>query len=166
MGEKRNLLAGTTSSRLSDTVTYVISVALAAGCIIFAGYKVIALQRMENPPADLGLNFPPPKRKIITDDSILVDPASTQATSPLLQESGDPRPLQPYTSQAPVESYRLLTVIDDVAFVEIKTYRGKDILPLTAGAQLPGAGPVERIERVGGRWSLAAGDLNLTAARR
>ena len=54
--------------RFTDTLTYVLSVALAAGVIAFASYKVIKLNGMENPPANLGLNFPAPKRKIIIDE--------------------------------------------------------------------------------------------------
>ena len=54
----------TDSPKAGDVVTYMLAVALAAGSIGFAGYKVFKLHSMENPPADLGLNFPPPKRKM------------------------------------------------------------------------------------------------------
>ena len=158
-------MAGINLSKATDLLTYILAVGLAASCIAFAGYKVVILQAMENPPPDMGLNFPAPKRKVITDDTIQVDSLITGSTG----VSGDAqarqpgRVLQPYTAEPPIQDYRLLTVIDGVAFVELRTLRGKDILPLIAGARLPGAGQVERVERVEGRWTLTAGDVTLLA---
>lgn len=159
-------MPGAPMTKLSDILTYVLSVALAVGSVAFASYKVIALNRMENPPVNLGLNFPPPKRKIITDEGAAADPLITQTIT-----SGDGnaasvvRPVQPYSSEAPVESYRLLTVIDGVAFVELKTFRGKEIVPVSQGARLPGAGPVSRIERAGRSWVLTAGEVRLVGGQ-
>lgn len=158
-------MAGINLSKATDLLTYILAVGLAASCIAFAGYKVVILQAMENPPPDMGLNFPAPKRKVITDDTIQVDSLITGSTG----ASGDSqarrrgRVLQPYTAEPPIQDYRLLTVIDGVAFVEVLTLRGRNILPLIAGARLPGAGQVERVERVGGRWTLTAGDVTLLA---
>ncbi len=153
-----------TAAKVTDALTYFFAVSLAASCIAFAGYKVIKLRGMEDPPADMGLNFPPSKRKIITDDTILVDPLTTSTTS---RESADPgrpgRVLQPFTAEAPIQDYRLLTVIDGVAFVEVLTLRGKEIMPVSVGGRLPGAGPVERIGMDDGRWILIAGDVKLKA---
>ena len=155
------------STKITDALTYLFAVSLAATCIAFAGYKVIKLQGMENPPANMGLNFPPPKRKMITDDSILVDPLTTGSTAgdSLSAEEGA-RILQPYRPEAPIQEYRLLAVIDGVGFVEVLTLRGKEILPVIAGARLPGAGEVESIGVVDGRWTLVAGDVTLKAERR
>ena len=55
------------ADRFTDIITYVLSLTLAAGVVAFAAYKVVALNGMENPPANLGLNFPAPKRKVIMD---------------------------------------------------------------------------------------------------
>lgn len=160
-------MAGINLSKATDVLTYILAVGLAASCIAFAGYKVIILRQMENPPPDMGLNFPAPKRKVITDDTIKVDSLITGSTS----ASGDSkarqrgRILQPYTEEPPIQDYRLLTVIDGVAFVEVRTLRGKDILPLIAGARLPGAGRVERVQRINGRWTLTAGEITLLAER-
>lgn len=153
--------------RLTDALTYMLAVSLAAACIVFAGYKVLKLRSMDNPPADLGLNFPPPKRKLITDDSIRADPQTTQSTS-LATESRQAagRLVQPYNDEAPIRGYRLLTVIDGLAFVEIVTLKGKDIRPIDIGSRLPGGGLVERIERIDGRWTLIAGSVKLIAERR
>ena len=152
---------------MTDALTYVFAVSLAATCIAFAGYKVIKLRGMENPPADMGLNFPPPKRKTITDDSVLVDPLTTGSTASDSEVRARPgRILQPYTSDAPIQDYRLLTVIDSVGFVEVLTLRGKEIMPVAVGARLPGAGRVDSIGIVDGRWTLVAGSVTLQAERR
>lgn len=155
-----------TWSKLTDVATQALAIALAVGCVIFAGYKVVKLRNMENPPADMGLNLPKPKRKVITDDTILVDPMTTESISaPGRDSEYGGRILQPYTSKAPIQDYRLLTVIDGVAIVEVLTLRGKEIKPMVTGMRLPGAGPVDSIKRVGGRWTLVAGDVKLIAER-
>lgn len=159
-------MSGLSTSKLADLVTYVLSVAFAAGCVAFAGYKVIKLQGMENPPVNLGLNFPPPKRKIITDQGVEVDPITTRTVMPDPRAGDAPvRPAQPYVDEAPVESYALLTVIDGVAFVELTTLRGKEIVPVAQGGRLPGAGAVDRIERIGGAWVLTAGEVSIVSAQ-
>lgn len=152
--------------KVTDALAYVLTVGLAAGCIAFAGYKVMKLRSMDNPPADMGLNFPPPKRKMITDDAVEVDPLTTQSTAPAaaVRASGQ-QVVQPYVAEAPIQDYRLLTVIDGIAFVEVLTLRGKEIRPISVGTRLPGAGPVDRIDRINGRWTLIAGDVKLVAER-
>jgi hypothetical protein len=147
-------------------LTYAFAVALAISCLIFASYKVIVLNGMENPPANMGLNFPPPKRTVITDDSIEVDSMTTRSVTPLSSpDTGTGRPLQPFSREAPVHAYRLLTVVDGVAFVELETFRGKDIAAVSLGAELRGAGKVELLERRDGRWVLVAGDQKLVSER-
>lgn len=154
------------TSRMTDALSYALALGLALGCLSFAGYKVIMLRSMENPPADMGLNFPPSKRKFITDDSIQVDSLVTRSTSTFDAASRQQaRPMQPYTRRAPIRDYRLLTVIDGVAFVEMSTLEGKEIRPVAVGNRLPGADMIERIERIDGRWMLVAGDVKLVAER-
>lgn len=151
-----------TKSRLTDLLTQALALGLAAACLFLAGYKVIALRNMENPPADMGLNFPEPKRKVITDDTILADPMPTNAVTRVgVDAVAGARVLQPYGSEAPIQDYRLLTVIDGVAFVEVLTLRGKQVMPLALGARLPGAGSVTQIEKRQGRWVLLAGEVKL-----
>ncbi|WP_373505046.1 hypothetical protein [Aestuariivirga sp.] len=159
-------MANQSLSKVTDLLTYTLAVSLAAGCLAFASYKVVKLRMMENPPPDLGLNFPAPRRKMITDIAVEVDPVTTQSVAPIQDNAVPPaQPVQPYTSEAPVEFYRLLTVIDGVAFVEMKTFRGTDIVPITKGARLPGAGTVETLERADGRWRLVAGGVKLFSER-
>jgi hypothetical protein len=156
-------MAGIMTTKSSDVLSYVLAVGLAAACITFAGYKVFKLRTMENIPADLGLNFPPPKRKMITDDGIEVDPLATQSITPVDGPASAGPIRQPYVNELPALSYRLITVVNGVAFIEIQTIRGKEILPAAAGARLRGAGTVRWIERRGGRWVVEAGDLTLVS---
>ncbi len=159
-------MPATMTPKVADALTYALAVCLAAGCIVFASYKVLKLRAMDNPPADMGLNFPPPKRKMITDDAVLVDPLTTQSAMPAgIAPVGRTRVAQPYAADAPIQDYRLLTVIDGVAFVEVLTLRGKEIRPISVGTRLPGAGTVEHIARSNGRWTLIAGDVTLRSER-
>jgi hypothetical protein len=149
------------SHRLSDLITQIILLCVAIACAVFAGYKVIKLSGMENPPADMGLNFPKPKRKVISDETILVDPTITRSIAPApAQTQRARRPLQPYVRNR-VADFRLLAVFDGVAFVEVMSAEGISVVPVTQGARLPGAGVVERIEKVDGSWRLVAGSTTL-----
>lgn len=151
------------ATRHSDLPTQIAALILALICAGFAGYKVMKLRGIENPPADMGLNFPPPRRKIITDDSILVDSLTTGSIGPATEQAAPPpRPLQPYSAETPLRDFRLIQVINGMAFVEVHTLRGKEIRPLTEGTVLPGAGTVTRIFRDNGRWTLVAGETTLT----
>lgn len=147
--------------KVTDTLTYVLSVALAAAVIAFAAYKVIKLNAMEDPPANLGLNFPPAKRKFIIDQAVAgADPLITQSVTPALPlRSAVPEPARPLAG--PVRAYELLAVVDGVAFVEIDVARGKTLVPVSVGTVLPGGLRVETIEQRKGRWVLVAGKLEI-----
>jgi hypothetical protein len=149
--------------RITDTLTYVLSVALAVGVIAFASYKVIRLNGMENPPANMGLNFPPAKRRMIIDQPPAEsDPIITRTITPALTTAS--RPSEPGGGRAlagPVRSYELLAVVDGIAFVEIDVARGKTLIPVTVGSVLPGGLLIESIVKRNGRWVLVAGPLRL-----
>ena len=154
-------MLATMPEKVTDTLTYVLSVALAAAVIAFAAYKVIKLNAMDDPPANLGLNFPPPKRKFIIDQTLAgADPITTQSVTPVV-------PLRPALSDAaraaggPVRAYELLAVVDGVAFVEIDVARGKTLVPVSVGTVLPGGLRVETIEQRNGRWVLVAGKIEI-----
>ncbi len=149
---------------ISDIIFGALSLALAAACIFFAGYMVIRLQNMEDPPADMGLNFPPKKERRSEVDAVLVDPLATGSIDDALSGTGKSLPrriVQPYTNDQPVLKYQLLSVIDGIAFVEVTKIRGTEIWPVREGSILPGAGQVEIIEKVAGRWRLATDKLKL-----
>jgi hypothetical protein len=151
------------AERFTDTLTYVLSVAFAAGVIVFASYKVIKLNGIEDPPPNMGLNFPEPRRKIILDEAAMADPIITQTLAPAVAPAQEPAP--PQQRQAvltgPVRSYELLAVVDGIAFVEIDLARGKTLVPVSVGTVLPGGMEIESISKRNGRWLLVAGPLRL-----
>jgi hypothetical protein len=141
-------------------------VGLAALCVYFAASNVIKLQNMDDPPADMGLNFPEKKQRRSAAEAVLVDPLVTGSINdPATNMDGSVRHrlVQPYTLDQPVLDYRLLTVINGIAFVEVTRLKGKEVLPVREGSTLPGAGLVEAIEKVGDHWRLVSSDLMLKA---
>lgn len=154
------------AEKFTDILTYVLSVALAAGVITFAAYKVIKLNGMENPPANMGLNFPPLKRKVIIDEATEADPIITQSLG--VPESSGLRLTPGFIrgDEEAISSYQLLTVVDGVAFIEVAVASGKVLVPVTVGTRLPGGYRVESIERQDGRWVLVAGSLTLGEQQR
>jgi hypothetical protein len=153
--------------KLTDALTYALSVALAAGVMTFAAYKVTKLNGMEDPPANMGLNFPPAKPRVIMDEAAAdADPIITRtlgAVQPLPEPDDVPEDAAPLSGPA-ARSLQLLAVVDGVAFVEIDLARGKTLLPVTVGTVLPGGMRIEAIERRDGRWILVAGPVRLEAA--
>ena len=151
------------ADKFTDVLTYALSLALAAGVIAFAAYKVVALNGMENPPANLGLNFPAPKRKVIMDGNDPADPLTTQS----LALSGRTAPAA--GGEGGLYAYELLTVVDGVAFVAVDSDTEKTLVPVTIGSKLPGGLTVSGLHRRDGHWWLAAGNLmleqNLPAAQ-
>jgi hypothetical protein len=157
--------------KFTDALTYVLSVAFAAGVIVFASYKVIKLNGMEDPPPNMGLNFPEPRRKFILDETAVADPIMTQTLAPAVAPEQEPLQQQQQEQQqqqqqqaaltGPVSSYELLAVVDGIAFVEIDLARGKTLVPVSVGTVLPGGLQIESITRQNGRWVLLAGPLRL-----
>jgi len=137
--------------KFTDLLAYGLSLALAAGVVAFAAYKVVALDGMETPPANLGLNFPAPKRKVIMEG----DPLTTQSL-PARRERPAGR-----SGGNGLQAYELLTVVDGVAFVAVNGDQGKVLVPVTVGSRLPGGLTVSAIRQRNGRWWLAAGNLSL-----
>lgn len=143
------------ADKFTDVVTYVLSLTFAGAVLAFAAYKVVALNGMENPPANLGLNFPAAKRKVIMD-SPPADPLTTQSL-PGAASAGPSR-------AGGLQRYELVTVVDGVAFVAVDAGAGKTLVPVAVGSQLPGGLTVTDIRRRGGRWALVAGNLRLEQA--
>ena len=149
--------------KFTDILMYVLSFGLAAGVTTFATIKVVQLNGMENPPANLGLNFPPAPRKVIMEGPDGTDPLTTQS----LGSSRTPRSRPASeagggTSQ--LYAYELLTVVDGVAFVSIASSEEKKLVPVIVGSRLPGGLIVGDIARRHGRWALVAGNLTLEQA--
>jgi len=155
------------SERFTDRLTYVLSVALAVSVIAFAAYKVVKLSRMEDPPANMGLNFPPPKRKVILDPGQSSDPITTETITLSSPRRLENQPGALSAGGGPADhSYELLAVVDGVAFVEVGFSERKALMPATIGTVLPGGLRVKAIERRNGRWVLVAGKFTLEQVRR
>jgi len=150
--------------KFSDILTTLLALVFAGSCAAFAGYKIFILQGLENPPADMGLNFSPPPKKVITDEPPRADFLTTGSISG--EPTSDPLPVQALGGESPVLGYRLLTVIDSMALVRVNRVAGQEIMALTVGEHLPGAGAIRRIERSEGRWRLVANGITLQADRR
>ncbi|WP_395688457.1 hypothetical protein [Aestuariivirga sp.] len=150
------------ADKLTDILTYVLSAALAISVIAFAAYKIVVLNRMEDPPANLGLNFPPAKRKIITDIPPESDPITTRSLGRSLTTRGLPPQPTVNAVTAGQHVYELLTVVDGVAFVTVESSDDKMLVPVSIGTKLPGGLRVESISQRDGRWQLIAGSLVLS----
>ena len=144
--------------KFTDTLSYALSVALAAAVLAFAAWKVVTLYGLENPPPDMGLNFPSPKRRVIVDGLAAADPITTQSVSPA--PAATPRG----GAEGPAGSYELVAVVDGVAFVEVALARSKTLVPVTVGTVLPGGLRIDAIEKRDGRWVLVAGNTRLEQA--
>lgn len=144
---------------LADAVMHTAAAGLAVLCIGFAAYKVFALRGIENPPADMGLNFPAPRRRIITDAPQPSDPVITHSIS----RAQAARPLPALDVPGGIRRYHLLAVIDGAAILELVTERGTSIRAVPAGSPLPGTDDPVRIFRADGGWMLVAGPVRLTA---
>jgi|GEM_PF-3496415 len=154
--------------RASDIATVFISVALALSCAGFAAGMIFRLQGLKDPPADMGLNFPgaEKKKKVIAPSprAEAADPLITGAMDAADIGGGDGPPVQPYRLEQPVLGYRLLAVVDGVAFVEVKMVARTEIKALPKGAELPGAGRIDDFIRTPQGWRLTAGSVTLDQA--
>ncbi|WP_421693135.1 hypothetical protein [Aestuariivirga sp.] len=148
------------TQKFTDILTYVLSFALAAGVSAFAAIKVIELDGMENPPANLGLNFPPAPRKVIMEGPDGTDPLTTQSLGTTGKRQSNRAP-DLAAGAAGLSGYELLTVVDGVAFVSIASSQGKTLVPVIVGSRLPGGLTVDTISQRRGRWALVAGNLTL-----
>lgn len=154
-----------TRGKLLDLALNALAVVLAGGCSFFAGYMILRLQGMDNPPADMGVYFPPARTKVITDPPVEVDPQTTGTIGGGAEQAGGPV-AQPFTRNSPVLDRQLLTVIDGLAFVRLVRVDRTEVVALGRGAELPGAGTIRRIERSRDGWRLVADGTVLETARR
>ncbi|MFM8746315.1 MAG: hypothetical protein ACKOED_06565 [Aestuariivirga sp.] len=148
--------------RLSDILTYVLSAGLAVAVLVFAATKIIALHGMEDPPANMGLNFPPlQKRELVMDGPGIADPITTRSLGTGLRTRISPSQAgsERQTSQFGGKRYELLTVIDGVAFVTVDSDADKTLVPVIVGTKLPGGLRVDAITQRDGVWNLVAGEL-------
>lgn len=115
----------------------------------FGGLMVVRLERMENPPDMMGLDF-----SGLQDDAV-ADPIQTGTIGRRQFLPARSREGTALSSRAPQNiDFRLLSVVDGVAFVEVDGPDGRQLWPVDVGATLPGAGQVIAIERDADRWRI------------
>lgn len=130
------------------------AVALAVLSGGFGSLMVVRLERMENPPLMMGLDF-----SSLRGDA---DPLVTGTVGPRHVTGERLSRREEQTRDAQNLDFRLLSVVDGVAFVEVEGPGGKELWPVEVGATLPGAGQVISIERDARRWRLRTTLMTIT----
>lgn len=151
----------------SDIALNVVSVVLAFFSASFAGYMVmygppdrtgnvpiisVALQPFETSPTKLGQydTLDP-----IVTGSITKDDGSGKSASRAALE----------LFQADQHlNYRLRTIVQNTAFVDISNDRSIITLPVEVGVLIPGVGNVLRFERRGGKWIVVTSTSEISEA--
>ena len=151
------------SSRATDLIVNTASAALAGGCAFFAGVMILRLENMEHPPADLGLNFKSMDKQQVAVDVEKADSQITGSTSRTARPAGTTAKLP--RNEPAVLDFRLLSVIDGLAFVEVSGPGGKEIWPVGKDDMLPGAGRILKIEHDQNRWQVFAARMVITGER-
>ena len=121
--------------------------ALAVASGGFGGLMVVRLERMENPPDMMGLDF-----SSLQEDAG-TDPVQT-GTIGRHQFRASQRGAASAARRPQSIDFRLLSVVDGVAFVEVQGPNGSELWPVNVGATLPGAGQVIAIDRDTNRWRI------------
>ena len=151
----------------SDIALNVVSVVLVFFPASFAGYMV-----MYGPPERTG-NIP--------TVSVALEPFNTSPTKLGQYDTLDPivtgsitkdADSGESTNRAAVElfqadqhlTYKLRTIFQNTAFVDISNDRSIVTLPVEVGAPIPGAGNVLRFERRGGKWIVVTSTSEISEA--
>lgn len=143
-----------TTLTTSDIALNVVSVVLAFFSASFAGYMVMygPPERTGNPMVSVALEpFETSRTKLGQYD--ILDPI---VTGSITRDAGAGKSAQ----SAALElfqadqhlTYKLRTIVQNTAFVDISNERSLVTLPVEVGVQIPGAGNVLRFERRGGKW--------------
>jgi hypothetical protein len=146
----------TVSGRSGERLFTLAAFALAVASGGFGGWMVVRLESMENPPIMMGLDFSSLR------EEEAVDPIET-GTIGNRRRTGGVVPEAKAIPRAPQNlDFRLLSVIDGVAFIEVHGPEGRALWPVDVGATLPGAGQVVAIERDAGRWRIRTNVMTIT----
>ncbi|MCC7480703.1 MAG: hypothetical protein IT541_04170 [Hyphomicrobiales bacterium] len=151
----------------SDIALNVASVVLAFFSASFAGYMV--------------LYGPPDGTNTITTVSVALEPFDTSrtklgqydtldpiVTGSITKDDGAGRTADRAASEL-FESdqylnYKLRSVVQNIALVDISNGRSVVTLPVEVGALIPGIGTVQRFERRGGRWIVVTTSSEISEA--
>lgn len=154
-----------TKATAGDILLNVVSIVLAFLSASFAGYMV-----MYGPPDRTG-DFPAvsvalqpfeaSRSKLGKYD--MVDPIVTGSVTKSGGTGKDPRRAALDLLKAdPYLKYRLRTVVQDTAFIDISNGRSSVVLPVEVGEVIPGAGNVLRFERRRGKWIVVTGSSEIS----
>ncbi len=150
------------SGKLGDRLFTIVAVGFAAISGGFGGLMVIRLERMENPPLMMGLDF----SSLQTDaEKIATDPIHTGTIGRTRPPAGRAANGRRREQGPQALEFRLLSVVDGVAFVEVMGPEGTELWPVDVGTNLPGAGEVTRISRNQNRWQLSTTTMTITGER-
>lgn len=137
------------SGEFGERLFTIAALALAVASGGFGGLMVVRLERMENPPDMMGLDF-----SSLRDDAV-ADPVQTGTISRRpFPATASRRGEAPPARRPQSVDFRLLSVVDGVAFVEVQGPNGSELWPVNVGAELPGAGQVIAIDRDANRWRI------------
>jgi hypothetical protein len=149
------------SSEPGDRLFTILAVGLALTSGAFGGLMVVRLERMENPPVLMGIDF----SSLQEDAGAAADPIRTGT---IVRSRPSPRSTgyrsARHGNTASLE-FRLLSVVDGVAFIEVAGPDGRQLWPVDVGSELPGAGRVMRIERNDNGWSIHTPVITITGQR-
>ena len=150
------------SGEPGDRLFSILAIGLAVASGGFGGLMVVRLERMENPPLMMGLDF----SSLQTDEQeIAADPIQTGTLGRTQPEARGPKRGRSREQGPQALEFRLLSVVDGVAFVEVMGPDGKELWPVDVGATLPGAGQVTRISRAQNRWQLSTTTMTISGER-
>ena len=156
-----------TTLTASDIALNVVSVVLAFFSASFAGYMV-----MYGPPDGTG-NIPTvsvalepfdtSRTKLGQYDTLdpIVTGSITKATD--TNKSANRAALELFEADQHL-NYKLRTIVQNTAFVDISNGRSIVTLPVEVGVLIPGAGNVLRFERRGGRWIVVTSTSEISEA--
>jgi hypothetical protein len=144
-----------------DRLFTVAAVGLAAVSGGFGGLMVVRLERMENPPLMMGLDF----SSLQADAEVAADPIQTGTIGRTRTQAGGAAGNRRRQQGPQSLEFRLVSVVDGVAFVEVAGPGGTELWPVDVGATLPGAGQVTRISRDRDRWQLDTTTMTINGER-
>ncbi len=130
---------------------------LAFACVVFAGQMIRLRYDADQARQMVSAGHPVPT---LGETAVLASPEVTGAIdrAPLrgagFQRSHDPDAM----------ALSLLTVVDGIAYIDVRSARGDEIWPVGEGGLLPGAGRVLRISQHQGRWRVETANMTITGA--
>jgi catechol 2,3-dioxygenase-like lactoylglutathione lyase family enzyme len=143
---------------LGDRLFTIAALGLALVSAGFGSLMVVRLERMGNQPVPIGTDLAGTAAdEVAAADSIVT--GTIGRVGPALPAGAIGR----HRRQGPQAlGFRLLSVVDGVAFVEVMGPDGNELWPVDIGATLPGAGQVTSISRDDNRWHVRTSVMTIS----